>query len=293
MRSRLISHSPYTASFRSCGAVCFILYQRSNCATSCRRKSADRSMTLAPASSSAGVSAIATPCGVAKNTTSHPASDLAPGSVKARSTLPRRLGNIAATLLPASLREVIARSSACGCCASSRRSSMPVYPVPPTIPTLITGPPKSKSRLAAAFQSLKPRRASLRSTLRELLAPPRLVQSDLLSLDLARISRDEPRRAERRLQARIILDERARDAVAHRTGLAALAAAVHIHANVERGEVVRELERLAHHHPAGLAAEELVDGLAVDHEVALARLDEHARHGALAPARAVVVVADH
>ena len=42
------------------------------------------------------------------------------------STRRRKLGNMADTGLPASLRDVIARSSTSGCCASSLRSSAPV-----------------------------------------------------------------------------------------------------------------------------------------------------------------------
>src|SRR6476646_9546232 len=131
----------------------------------------------------------------------------------------------------------------------------------------------------------------LRSTFRVLLAPPRLVQADLLSLHFSRVARDESGRAQLRLQRCIILDQRARDAVAHRTGLAALAAAVDVHHDVESGRALDQLERLAHDHATGLAAEELVHRLAVDDEVALAGLEEYARGCALAPPGAVVVVA--
>ena len=73
------------------------------------RKSAERSIDLRAARRAAArASFIATPFGVAKNTTSQPRSASALGSVKARSTRPRRLGNIAATGVPASLREVMA-----------------------------------------------------------------------------------------------------------------------------------------------------------------------------------------
>ena len=46
--------------------------------------------------------------------------------------------------------DVITASSACGCCASSRSSSTPVYPVPPTIPILIITGPHSKGTIAVA-----------------------------------------------------------------------------------------------------------------------------------------------
>src|SRR5687767_6215882 len=163
-----------------------------------------------------------TPCGVAKNTTSQPRSARALGSLKASSTRLRRLGNIADTGVPASLREVIAFSSTCGCWASRRRSSTPVYPVPPTMPALIILCPKKQKPPIGGFRFAE----SLSSAFRVLLAPPCFVQADLLSLDFARVARHQPGRAQRRLQSRIILDQRPRDAVAHRAGLAALAAAV-------------------------------------------------------------------
>src|SRR6185295_19774042 len=53
------------------------------------------------------------------------------------------------------------------------------------------------------------------------------------------------------------------------------------------------LEGLANDHAAGFPGEEDVDGLAVDYDLPPARLDEDPGHGALAPARAVVVIADH
>src|SRR5581483_118068 len=134
---------------------------------------------------------------------------------------------------------------------------------------------------------------ALRSTFRVLLAPPRLVQADLLSLHLARVARHQARPAQAGLQRCIILDERAGDAVAHRAGLAALAAAVDVHTDVEARERLRQLERLAHDHAPGLAAEELIHRLAVHHERALAGLEEHAGYRALAPPGTVVVVADH
>src|SRR2546430_14411322 len=107
--------------------------------------------------------------------------------------------------------------------------------------------------------------AELRSsTLRVLLAPPRLVKADLLSLHLARVARHQAGRAEHRLQRGIVLDERARNAMPHRAGLAALAAAIHVDEDVEAREALRQFEGLANHHPAGLAPEEFIDRLAVD-----------------------------
>src|SRR5438874_2181019 len=276
MYSRFSSQSPYTASAASSGAACFILYQCSHSATSRMRKSAERSTMRAPPCSTARASAIATPLGVAKNTTSQPRRRSALGSVKASSTRPRRLGNIVDTGVPASLREVMALSSTCGCWTSSRRSSTPVYPVPPTMPTLIMQTPKTRKPPGGGFRFAVLRDATF-STFRVLLAPPCLVQAHLLSLHLARVARHQPGRAQRSLEPCIILDQRTRDAMAHRAGLAALAAAIDVHHDVEARRALGELERLAHHHAAGLAAEELVDRLAVDRELASAGLEEDAR----------------
>src|SRR6478609_2062888 len=132
---------------------------------------------------------------------------------------------------------------------------------------------KTKSRQAGGLSCP----VMLRLTFRVLLAPPRFVQSHFLSLDFSRISGHQARRAERALKPSIILDQRTRYAVAHSAGLAALAAAVDVHENVECSEIFRQLEWLAHHHAAGLAREKLVDRLAVHDEAALAGLDEHAR----------------
>src|SRR5260370_18471221 len=96
-----------------------------------------------------------------------------------------------------------------------------------------------------------------------MLAPPCLVQTDLLSLDFARIARDQPGCAQGALQSGIILDQSARDAVAHRACLPAFAAAVDVHHDVEARLALGELERLAHYHAAGFAPEDLVHPLAV------------------------------
>src|SRR5690606_39603913 len=79
----------------------------------------------------------ATPCGGAKNTRAHSDKGASSEDWKLMSTWPRKLGNKSATGKPLSWREVTATISALGCCASNRNSSTPVYPVAPTIPTLI------------------------------------------------------------------------------------------------------------------------------------------------------------
>ena len=58
----------------------------------------------------------------------------------------------------------------------------------------------------------------------------------------------------------------------------------------KRPGVSGENQRLAHDHAAGFTREELVDRLAVDDDVAGARLDEHTSDRSLAAAGTVVVV---
>src|SRR5258706_3366328 len=184
--------------------------------------------------------------------------------------------------------------------ASRRSNSTPVYPVPPATPTLIkpgSGPrhaakshnDKAAVRRLCAYRFLP----ASASAFRELLAASRLVQADFLALDLARVARHEPGLRKRRLERRVVLDQGARDAMADRAGLPRFATAEHVHLDVERLQVIGELEGLAHDHAAGLPREEDVDGLVVHRDVALAGLDEHARHRVLATARTVVVFADH
>ena len=81
--------------------------------------------------------------------------------------------------------------------------------------------------------------------------------------------------------------------MAHSTGLAGFAAAGHVHHDVERFDIFGELQGLHDDHAAGFTLEEFVEIAAVDHDLARAALDEHASHGALATAGAVVVVTDH
>src|SRR5258706_1157642 len=104
--------------------------------------------------------------------------------------------------------------------ASRRSNSTPVYPVPPTTPTLI----KSVSRPRHASKSQNDKAAVRRlcayrflpasaSAFRELLAASRLVQADFLALDLARVARHEPGLRKRRLERRVLLHQSARDSM--------------------------------------------------------------------------------
>src|SRR5690606_26953597 len=129
--------------------------------------------------------------------------------------------------------------------------------------------------------------------LRELLATSRLVQADLLALDLARVARDQPRLRQDRLERLVVVDQRAGDAVANRACLARLAATVHVDLDVEVAVVVGQGQRLADDHAPRLARKVLVDRLAVDDDTAVAALQEDPGDRRLAPTGAVVVLTNH
>src|SRR5690606_22806940 len=131
------------------------------------------------------------------------------------------------------------------------------------------------------------------SALGELRGAAGLVQTDLLALDLAGVAGHEAGLAQFGLQRFVVLDQRAGDAQADRTGLAGGAAADGGDDDVEVVRVLGEFQRLAHDHARGLAAEELVQRTAVDGDVAAALAQEHAGGGGLATAGAVVLSGSH
>src|SRR5690606_25702602 len=131
------------------------------------------------------------------------------------------------------------------------------------------------------------------SALGELGGAAGLVQADLLALDLAGVAGHEAGLAQVGLQRLVVLDQRAGDAQADRTGLAGGAAAGGGDDDVELVGRLGQLERLAHDHARGLTAEELVQRTAVDGDVARTLAQEHAGGGRLATAGAVVLSGSH
>src|ERR1700719_573621 len=129
--------------------------------------------------------------------------------------------------------------------------------------------------------------------LRELLAAAGLTQTHLLPLDFALIARHEAGFGQNRLEGLVVVDQRACDAVAHRAGLTRFAAAVHVDLDVERRQMVGQRERLGGGQPPRFAGGEVVDRAAVDDDVALAALQEHACNRTLAPSGPVIVFTDH
>src|SRR5690348_159605 len=129
--------------------------------------------------------------------------------------------------------------------------------------------------------------------LRELGGATGLVQADLLALDLAGVAGHETGLAQRRLQAFVVLDQRAGDAQADRAGLAGDAATGDRHLDVELAGALGQFQRLAHDHAGGLATEELLERLAVDFDGAAALAQEHAGGGGLAAASAVILLGRH
>src|SRR5688572_6613100 len=103
-----------------------------------------------------------------------------------------------------------------------------------------------------------------------------LVEADLLALDLTGVPGHETGVAHRLAQRLVVLEQRTRDAVTDRAGLAGRAAAGDRDLEVEARQRVGELERLANQHARGLATEVVLDRLAVDRDRALAGLHEDA-----------------
>src|SRR5690348_18503634 len=79
--------------------------------------------------------------------------------------------------------------------------------------------------VASSLNDVRDHGRSQKSTLRELRRAPCLVQTHLLAFHRSRITGHEPGTAQRRLQGFIVLDQRAGNTKADRTGLAGDAAA--------------------------------------------------------------------
>src|SRR2546430_17729864 len=86
------------------------------------------------------------------------------------------------------------------------------------------------------------------------------------------------------------LDERAGDPVTDRPRLAGDAAAVDLDGDIETADQLHRLERLAHDHSAGLAAEELFERTVVHRDAPAAGLQVHARRRGLATPGSVVIL---
>src|SRR5688572_8544851 len=127
----------------------------------------------------------------------------------------------------------------------------------------------------------------------ELGRATRLVQADLLALDFAGIAGHETGLAQLALQRVVVLDQAAGDAEADGAGLAGDATTLDGDRDVELVGHLGQLERLAHDHARGLAAEEFVEQTAVDGDLAAAAAQEHAGGGGLATASAVVLLQSH
>src|SRR5215472_5302417 len=122
-----------------------------------------------------------------------------------------------------------------------------------------------------------------RLTLRELEAAACLRPAILLAFHRARIAGEEAAGLERRAQAGLVIDQRARNAVAHRACLARQPTAVDGDDNVKLAVAVGGDQRLAQDHAQHGTRE--IDGLvaAVDGDLAGARLDPDAGDRFLAP----------
>src|SRR6185437_7937984 len=110
----------------------------------------------------------------------------------------------------------------------------------------------------------------------------RLLEPGLLALLDARIAGQEAATLEFAAQVRVGHDQRAGDPVAQGAGLGGHAATVHPGDDVHAGLVADGLERLTDYSLKGLAREERLERLAVDHVGAAAGLEDHPRHRGLA-----------
>jgi hypothetical protein len=132
-----------------------------------------------------------------------------------------------------------------------------------------------------------------RLALGELGGAAGFVQADLFTLDFASIAGDETGFAQRGLQRFVVFDQGAGDTEADRASLAGDATAGDRYQDVELAGVVGQFERLAHDHAGGLATEELLERLAVDHDLAIALAKKHAGGGGFAAAGAVILLDRH
>src|SRR3989338_3397127 len=135
--------------------------------------------------------------------------------------------------------------------------------------------------------------SSVRLTLGELLAATCLAQTDLLAFHFTRITSHQTGILQYGLERSVIIKQRPRNTVTHRTGLACFATTGYVNHNIEFCQVLGQRQRLAHDHAAGFAGEEHIDRLVVYDDVTLAWLDKHASHRTLAATGSVVVIHTH
>src|ERR1700757_5094691 len=108
------------------------------------------------------------------------------------------------------------------------------------------GDPPRVARCAQAETAAFACRSTTSLTLGVLWSAPSLATTDLLTLHLTRIARDESRVAQSLAQRLIIFHEGARNAVTDRTGLAGNATAIHLHGEIESRGQLHSFERLPH-----------------------------------------------
>src|SRR5690606_29680673 len=117
-----------------------------------------------------------------------------------------------------------------------------------------------------------------RLALAELLAATGLVEADLLALDFAGITRYQACLRQGGLERGVVVDKGAGNAVANCTGLTRLATAANVGFEVERFEVLGDIEGLTHDHAAGLARDVLVVGLVVHDGLSRSFFSVYTRH---------------
>src|SRR5690606_30515030 len=111
-----------------------------------------------------------------------------------------------------------------------------------------------------------------------------LVEADFFTFDFAGVASNQTSLLQRRFERFVVVDECTGDTVAHCTGLTAFAAAMNVDVKVERFKVVGQRQWLTYDHAAGFTGKVLVDGLAVDDDLARSFFQEHASHRGFAAA---------
>lgn len=129
--------------------------------------------------------------------------------------------------------------------------------------------------------------------LAELLCTAGLAKTNLLTFDFTSVAGNEAGAGKNGLEACIVVDQGAGDAVTDCTSLTGFAAAMNVDHDVEGFDVFGQFKRLHDDHAAGFTMEVLIQWTAVDGDNAGTTLDENTSYGALAATSAVIVITDH
>src|SRR5689334_2680919 len=192
--------------------------------------------------------------------------------------------------------ETMPSASASSSSGPDSRVSRPIRTRDPSPAHAAAAAPRSRASSAVRSTPATPRTPSVPNNvrtlgplaLRELRALAGLLQTRLLALDLAVVAGQEPLALQLGAQVLVDADQRTRDAVPQRAGLAGDAAAVDPGAHVVGRVGAGQLQGRRRDRAQRLAGEVLLDRLAVDRDGAGAGNEHDPRHRRLALAGAAV-----